>query len=121
MIRPKVCRVTVFVLVCVSTLSAQQQSGPQAERNTKLLLERVASGPLLQLERQVLALQPPHKDWRIERPSSVAVGPDGVFYVLQRGSDAVWRFFSFQHHAVDAVLAMLFRAFRSGRAAETHP
>ena len=78
----------MFVLVCVSTLSAQQQSGPQAERNTKLLLERVASGPLLQLERQVLALQPPHKDWRIERPSSVAVGPDGVFYVLQRGSDA---------------------------------
>jgi len=76
------------LLICVSTLSAQQQSGPRAERNTQLLLERVASAPRLPLEEELLALKGPRQDWKIDRPTSVAVGPAGALYVLQRGADA---------------------------------
>ena len=88
MISSKIYWAPVFLLLCVSALLAQQQSGPRAERNTKLLLERVAAAPRLPLSGEFLPLQRPHKDWKIRMPTSVAVGPNGVFYVLQRGSDA---------------------------------
>jgi len=80
--------VSLLALLCVSVLPAQRQSGPSAERNTRLLLERVASAPPLQLHGELLALEGPHKDWKISMPSSVAVGPKGVLYVLHRGADA---------------------------------
>lgn len=88
MIELKVRRLIVCALLWASTLPAQQQSGPRAARNTRLLLERVASAPPLQVNQQVLALQRPHQGWKIDMPSSVAVGPNGVFYVFQRGSEA---------------------------------
>ncbi len=69
-------------------LGGQQQSGPRAERNTRMLLERVAQAPRLDVAPKPLRLQAPKAGWKIEMPSSVAVGPDGVFYVLQRGEAA---------------------------------
>ena len=81
-------RAPLILLLCMSALSAQQQSGPRAERNTKMLMERVAAAPRLELKGELLALQRPRASWKIEMPTSVAVGPNGVFYVLQRGSDA---------------------------------
>ncbi len=78
----------LFLLLLVVTLSAQQQSGPRAERNTRLLLERVAGAPELGLKPGPIALQAPREGWKIEMPTSVAVGPGGVFYLLQRGEAA---------------------------------
>ena len=81
-------RIIILLLLCVSPLSAQQQSGPRAERNTRLLLERVAKAPRLNFEGYQFRLQSPKEGWRIDEPSSVAVGKDGVYYVLQRGAAA---------------------------------
>jgi streptogramin lyase len=79
---------TCVLLLCVSAAFAQQQSGPRAERNTEMLLARVAAAPRLTLERTELELQPPAAGWAIEMPSSVALGPGEVFYILQRGTNA---------------------------------
>ena len=76
------------LLLLAPALFAQQQSGPRAERNTRLLLERVAAAPRMNLTLDRLKLQPPMRGWAVEMVSSVAVGPDNVHYLLQRGADA---------------------------------
>ncbi|MBI1358105.1 MAG: hypothetical protein GC160_27540 [Acidobacteria bacterium] len=77
-----------LLLLASAGLFGQQQSGPRAEDNTRLLLERVAAAPKLPLEQDRIRLQPPMAGWKVEMVSSVAVGPDGVHYLLQRGPDA---------------------------------
>lgn len=81
-------RFLAVLLVLFAPIQAQQQSGPRAERNTAILLDRVASAEPLGLTRTTLKLTPPAEEWAIEMPTSVAVAPDGVFYVLQRGDAA---------------------------------
>lgn len=78
----------LVLLLCFLPLPAQQQSGPRAELNTQLLLERVAEAPPLGLQAEPMKLAPAGPRWKIEMPTSVAVGADGVYYVLQRGADA---------------------------------
>lgn len=87
-IRKSVWIAAALGLLLAGAAPAQQQSGPRAERNTRLLLERVAKAPRLAVGPRPLALRASEPGWKIEMPSSVAAGPDGVFYVLQRGEAA---------------------------------
>jgi len=78
----------LLLLVLSFSLSCSSVGDSAEARNTELLLERVAAAPRLELESTQLAMEPPSPGWEMEMVSSVAAGPDGVFYVLQRGPGA---------------------------------
>ncbi len=59
-----------------------------AARNTTLLLSRVEKAPLAALEPQSVPITwPSHADAAVGMISSVAAGPDGVYYALHRNLD----------------------------------
>ncbi len=81
-------QVALALIFVALPLAQAQRSDPQAVRNTRLLLDRVAAAPLLDLKPADLPIHRPHPKWAMEMVSSVAAGPDGTIYALQRGPDA---------------------------------
>jgi hypothetical protein len=73
-------------VVCLTCLSVEAQDS-LADRNAPAALTALAQAPLLPFEKVVVAIHVP-AGWELGRISAVAMGRDGIAYVLQRGDKA---------------------------------
>ena len=81
-------RVWLLLFLLHLPLAQAQRTDAQAASNTVELLKRIEDAPRLDFTRGELPLKPPNAAWAVEMVSSVAAGPEGITYVLQRGPDA---------------------------------
>ena len=77
-----------FVLSSFPSICLGEDPAPWVAENTNQLLERVKKAPRLSLEISEVLVRPPQEGWELGRVSSVAVGADGLTYILHRLPDA---------------------------------
>jgi sugar lactone lactonase YvrE len=80
--------VLYFMLSSLPSICLSEDRAAWIAENTAQLLERVDKAPRLPLELSQVIVQPPREGWELGRVSSVAVGADGLIYVLHRLPDA---------------------------------
>jgi sugar lactone lactonase YvrE len=83
-------RLMSTILICLLCLpvAAQGTVSKELAAESAQFRSLMRSSPALELKLTELSISPPRSGWKIEMASSVAVGRNGLIYVLQRGSDA---------------------------------
>jgi streptogramin lyase len=73
-----------YLLICLATAFAQAPAPAPTEAEAARLRDLIANSPRLPLQSTPLAIQAPAPGWTTDYISSVAVGRDGITYVLHR-------------------------------------